>query len=101
MYIEVYNARVVTNQPLRPQKTSLPTALFVTAFPCKCCMCTKKHVECIFSAHDATSLANKTSQNKTTFHAILYCYFNPNHPESIKIHPPVLEDFGGFRIPPH
>ena len=26
---------------------------------------------------------------------------NPNHPESIKIHPPVLEDFGGFRIPPH
>ena len=23
---------------------------------------------------------------------------NPNHPESIKIHPPVLEDFGRFRI---
>ena len=34
----------------------------------------------------------------------LYMYMkniNPNHPESIKIHPPVLEDFGGFRIPPH
>ena len=35
--------------------------------------------------------------------AVLYLPFNPNHPESIKIHPPVLEDFGGFRIhvPPH
>ena len=31
----------------------------------------------------------------------MFTGFNPNHPQSIKIHPPVLEDFGGFRIPPH